>query len=246
MSAPRVLVAHEEQAIREAALHVVSGAGYEGVGVADGNSALAVLTSTPTPAVLVVDVALPGLAGYELCDAIATRGLDTKVVLIASVYSRTAYKRRPTSLYGADDYVEQHHIVDMLPVKLANLVPAPVPPRERSVHDRSSLTPEEARDADRIRAIGDARIAGDDGHAGAVERARALAKVIVSDLVLYNGTEVETWVRAGGDTSRRLPPRMLRDLDEARRMFRLGMADDVAGGRDYVLEALMEFLQSRE
>ena len=47
------------------------------------------------------------------------------VILIASVFNKTAYKRTPHSLYGADDYVEQHHIPDMLPVKLARLIGLP-------------------------------------------------------------------------------------------------------------------------
>ncbi len=47
------------------------------------------------------------------------------MVLVASVYNRTGYKRRPTSLYGADDYVEQHHIPDALVGKLERLIGAP-------------------------------------------------------------------------------------------------------------------------
>ena len=49
------------------------------------------------------------------------RAPTTRVVLVASIYNRTGYKRRPTSLYGADDYVEQHHIPDALVGKLERL-----------------------------------------------------------------------------------------------------------------------------
>jgi CheY-like chemotaxis protein len=245
MSGPRVLIAHEEHEIRDAALHAAQSAGYEAVAVADGNSALAVLLSEPSPAALVVDVGLPGVAGYELCDEIRGRGLSTVVILIASVYSKTAYKRRPTSLYGADDYVEQHHIVDMLAPKLAKLVPAPLPIPPRSVHEPATLTPEELRESERIRSHADARLERDDGYAGAVERARTLARLIVADLVLYNGREVEAWVAARGSATGAIPPRMLRDLDEARRLFSTSIARDVAGSRDYVLEALMQFLEGR-
>jgi len=244
---PVVVVAYEAGPIREAAVHAVHSAGYQVVEVNDGAAALAALGATPAPAALVVDVGLAGRAGYELCDEIARRGLVTRVVLIASVYSRTAYKRRPTSLYGADDYVEQHHIVDMLASKLARLVPAPVPPPVRNVHDRSTLTDAEVRDGDAIRAAGTARLAADQGLADATERACKLARIIVADLVLYNGTEVEQWLAAGGPgaAERRLPSRVLTDLDEARRLFSLGVPRDVARQRDFVLEALMEFLGNR-
>jgi len=246
MTAPRVLIAHEEAAIREAAMRAVQSAGYEAVAVADGNSAFAILLSQPTPAALVVDVGLSGRAGYELVDEIRARGLAVRVVFIASVYSKTAYKRRPTSLYGADDYIEQHHVVDMLAPKLARLVPAPTPPPNLSVHDRASLPPAALRESERIRARGDARLGGDAGHVDAVTRARELARVVVADLVLYNGTEVETWLReraAGAD--RPLPVRVLTDLEEARRLFAMAIPSDVVGRRDFVLEALMEFLEGR-
>src|SRR5690606_33684975 len=70
---------------------------------------------------MVLDVALPGtLACYELIQ-LAKTGLPqpiSAVVLVASVFRRTSYKRRPTSLYGADDYVELHRLGDQLPGKL--------------------------------------------------------------------------------------------------------------------------------
>jgi len=240
MSKPRVVIAHEQDAIRDAATHAVRSAGYEAVAVADGDSALALLLSSPTPAALVVDVGLRGKAGYELCDEIAARRLPVRVVLIASVYSKTAYKRRPTSLYGADDYVEQHHVVDMLAPKLAKLVAPPMEVRARSVHDAGTLTPDELRESERIRDHRDDRFARDDGHADAVARARQLARLVISDLVLYSGSEVESWLAQGGAIERRtIPPRLLSDLDEARRLFGTGVARDVAGQRDFVLEALM-------
>lgn len=247
MTAPRILIAHEEPAIREAATHAAQSAGYDAIAVADGDRALGVLLGSPTPAALVVDVGLPARAGYELIADIARHGLGTRVVLIASVYSKTAYKRKPTTLYGADDYVEQHHIVDMLASKLAALVPAPVPPPLRSVHGAQGLPPDVRRESDHLRAHADERLHVEPGHVDAVARAESLAQVIVADLVLYNGTEVEQWVR---DRDRRsggaLPARVLSDLDEARRLFEMAVPRDVAGRRDFVLEALMEFLEHRD
>jgi CheY-like chemotaxis protein len=250
MTSARILVAHSELAVREAAARAVSAAGYDAVCVSDGIGALEVLLGTPRPAALVVDVALPELAGYQLCDEIAKRKLDVRVILIASVYSKTAYKRRPTSLYGADDYVEQHHVIDLLAPKLAALVPPPGKVRPCSVHDRSTLSPEERRDSDRLQCRSDARLElyglHDRGFAGAVERARTLARVIVADMVLYNGGEIERLKGQGERLERAaLSDRLLRDLDEARRLFALGVPRDVAQQRDFVLEALVEFVNGR-
>lgn len=251
---PRVVVAHEDQAIREAAVDAARAAGYEVIGVGDGDSALALLRSSPAPAAIVADVGLPGVAAYELCDEIAAERLAVKVVLIASVYSKTAYKRAPSSLYGADDYVEQHHIVDKLGPKLAALVPAPVPPPMVDVHRPELLNPQQRRDAERIRATADRRL-GESGvdaprtDAEWAARARELARIIIADLVLYNGTEVETWVASGPTprslADRPLPPRLLRDLDEARRLLGLGVPRRVVEQRDFAGEALLEFLEGR-
>ena len=80
------------------------------------------------PSALVLDVAVGGRLAYEVVEE-ARKHASTRVVLIASIYNRTGYKRRPTSLYGADDYVEQHHIPDALVPKLSSIgdPPAPVP-----------------------------------------------------------------------------------------------------------------------
>jgi CheY-like chemotaxis protein len=247
---PRVVVAHAEKALREAAVTAVRTAGYEAIGVGDGESALALLLSQPAPAALVVDVALPGLVGYELCDEIRERRLGTKVVLVASVYSKTAYKRRPSTLYGADAYVEQHHIIDMLAPRLAELVPAPLPPSPIDVHHRFSLSPAQEREAAAIKEAGEARLARHDtGHQEAVARAEQLARLIVADLMLYSGTEVESWLAGSSPpeslTERPPPARLLADLDEARRMFRVGVPRDVLGGRDFVGEALLELVGRR-
>ena len=92
--------------------------------VGEGRAALAALERRP--AALVLDVALPAVHAYEIVEEVKRRAPDTRVVLVASIYNRTGYKRRPTSLYGADDYVEQHHIPDALLVKLERLIgPAP-------------------------------------------------------------------------------------------------------------------------
>jgi len=120
---PIIVIAHEENSIRETAVQAVQKAGYEVICVNDGEGARGLLSSDPIPDAFVTDVALPGMPCYELCDEISKRGLRTKVILITSVYSKDAYKKGPTSLYGADDYVEPFSINEMLVPKLENLVP---------------------------------------------------------------------------------------------------------------------------
>lgn len=238
MSRPRIVVAHEEAAIRDPAMAVAREAGYQVVGVADGASARVLLLETrPIPAALVVDVALPGVLGYELCADIATARMPTAVILIASVYSRTAYKRRPQNLYGADDYVEQHHVVDQLADKLARLVPgalaAAVPGDLRQ------------REAEAIRVAGEGRLAFDYGdRTEGVERATRLARLIAADLALYCADELRAWSEAGPGAA--MPPALARDVAEGRRLFELRVPAEIAGERDFLGEALADVAERND
>ncbi len=231
--APRVVVAHEADAIREAALRVVREAGYQAIGVADGPSATVLLLARPHPAALVVDVGLPGRLGYELVEDVRANGLDTRIVLVASVYSRTAYKRRPTSLYGADDYIEQHHIPDQLPEKLARLVPTG---GGRGRHDTVSDAVVEA-----IREAGEARLVfHGDGPAQKRESARHLARIIMADLALYNAAAF-----APGLGISEVRERLGDDLRVARELFALRVPAGVAGAEDFIFAALAEVVAAR-
>ena len=230
--AARVLIAHESATIREAVRRLVEDGGYRVVSAADGVAALDHL-GTLRPEVLVVDVALPKVAAYQLCEEIRERHLPTKVILIASVYQRTAYKRRPTSLYGADDYIEQHHLPDALLGKIGKLLPRAPAPR---------VGPPDPAEGVAIRQAGEGRLklrydSLDEG----AERARRMAILIVADVVLYNGDSLRDW-RAGLE----LPGVVQRDLDEARQLFEARVPEQVRAGRDLLGEALLELLGQRD
>ncbi|HUH01736.1 MAG TPA: response regulator [Kofleriaceae bacterium] len=229
-----VLVAHGEAALRESAVEVTRAAGYRVIGVADGESARLILASQPPPCALVVDVALPGALGYELCDEIARAGLPTKVILIASVYSKTAYKRRPSSLYGASDYVEQHHIVDQLVDKLERAVEGESQPfvmRRRHISDTGE------HKAAAIREAGEGRLAFRyRGRKEGEERVRSLARLLVADLALYCGDAIEAW-RAEGCPGE-YPVALAGDIDEARRIFELRAPAELRQAHDYFGEAV--------
>jgi CheY-like chemotaxis protein len=253
----RVVVAHESDVIRTVALRVVREAGYEGIGVGDGESARAVVFGAPPAAALVVDVGLPLVLGYELCDELRARRAPTRVILLASVYSKTAYKRRPSSLYGADDYLEQHHIPDLLGPKLARLVPlgaaATAPelafraddathPALRAGAQPTPLSPAEQSEMDGIRDASEGRLAFRSGSQWeAVERARRLARLIMADALLYNGAIVEEGIRQGD-----LELRIAKDLASVRELFALRVPPETAGLEDFVGDALREFVAHRK
>jgi CheY-like chemotaxis protein len=64
-----VLVVDDDAGIRESLRQVLQDAGYEVVEAADGRQALGMLT--PRPALMLVDLMMPELDGWELLDELA-------------------------------------------------------------------------------------------------------------------------------------------------------------------------------
>ncbi len=98
-------------------------AGFRVDTAADGVEALKKAMENK-PQGMVLDVGLPGIYGFELCERLKgiRRPGRSKIVLLSSVYDMRRYKRTPTNLYGADDYIEKHHIPDFLVHKLRKLI----------------------------------------------------------------------------------------------------------------------------
>ncbi|MDA8100376.1 MAG: zinc-ribbon domain-containing protein [Nitrospiraceae bacterium] len=131
-----VLVAHDSAAVAELIDGVLKTAGMSTLHATNGLEALKLATET-NPQAMVVDVGLTGIYGFELCERLKSdpRTRRIKIILLSSVYGLTAYKRSPMTLYGADDYIEKHHIPDQLVAKLQRLLdgaaadaPAPAAP----------------------------------------------------------------------------------------------------------------------
>lgn len=226
----RVVVAHEESEIREPAVKVARELGLEVVGVADGNSAMTLLRWA-APDVLLTDVGLPEKLGFELVEEIERLALPTRVILIASVYSKTAYKRRPSTLYGAFDYIEQHHISDDLAGKLWRALEG----AGDATRDAGENTL--ARERDQIEDAGTRRLRFDAAAVPPVENAQRLARLLVADVLLYSGQEAASWIDKGAHGSD-LPRQLALDLREARRLFNAEVPEPIRARRDFISEAL--------
>ena len=227
----RLLVAHESDTIRQTVRRLAEDAGYAVSSAADGEAALASALAE-RPDILIVDVALPRILGYEVVERLRERLSGMRTILVASVYNRTGYKRRPTTLYGADDYIEQHHIPDQLLIKVAKLLPPGRAPR---------IGPPNPDEGAQIRRAGEGRLrlrysTPQEG----IERAHRLARLIVSDIALYNGAQVDAGI-AEGD----LESRLRDDLEEGRLLFDLRVPDEIRHDRDFIGEALSEFVAER-
>ncbi|MDX1764778.1 MAG: zinc-ribbon domain-containing protein [bacterium] len=150
---------------------------------ADGESALALIREH-NPAVALLDVALPKIFGFQLCERLrsepATR--DMGLILIAAINDKTRYKRLPESLYGADDYLEIHHVADKLVPLLQRFVP-------HLFND--SLSPGSGPER---RAV-PPTCTEEDLPEELKANITRLARTILSDIALYNQRKIEEGIR---------------------------------------------------
>ena len=231
MSPTRVLVAHDSEPIRAVIEALLVADGYAVQTAADSEACLRGLEDEP--AALVLDVALSGMHAFQIIEEARRRPSTLRVVLVASIYNRTSYKRRPTSLYGADDYVEQHHLTDLLLQKLRALLGGPAPEQRTDARESNGSAVRQAALAQL-----DLPAAGDDPEA--VLRAERLARLIVSDIALYNGDAIA--IASGRDA---LEAHLRQDLEEGRLLFELRVPREVRVGRDFIGEALAELVAQR-
>lgn len=100
----RVLVVDDEPNIRLSLEFLMRKAGYEVTGVEDGEAALAAVKEA-TPDLMLLDVTLPKLNGYEVCEAVRANP-EWKGVRILMLTARGREIEREKGLaLGADDYV---------------------------------------------------------------------------------------------------------------------------------------------
>ncbi len=119
----RVMVALENEGARGMIRDILSEHGFGVEEAADGLEALQRITDLQ-PQVVIVDVGLPGIYGFELCERIKEHQKEAtpKIILLTSTYDVNRYKREPVCLYGADDYIEKHQIADLLVLKIRRLL----------------------------------------------------------------------------------------------------------------------------
>lgn len=223
----RVMIAHSDPELCGTIKKIVEDAGYEGVPGHNGAEVLS-LMDTVLPAVAVVDVALQGLYAFEVVDKVRRRpGLaNVKIILLSSVYNQAAYKRSPSSLYGADDYIEKHHIPDDLVLKINRLLiggtPAAGPSKQDEVEKSGEqLTSAEAASQsfdfintvnEKIQIAEDHEVSADD--VPERERAERFARIIVSDISLYYQDRIDEGILDGNWSEL-----LAKEIKEARKLF---------------------------
>ena len=102
---PRVMVADDDPIMRMLLKKFIEGAGYEAVEAADGEEALTKIAEGPAPDLLISDINMPKLNGYDLVKGVReSLGLvDLPVIMLTTEGSDKSQELAFT--LGADDYV---------------------------------------------------------------------------------------------------------------------------------------------
>ena len=118
---PHVLVVEDEAHLAEGIRFNLEAEGYPVTTVGDGPAALSLLRSSPgNYALVVLDLMLPGLSGYSVCEALRADGNDVPV-LILSARTLTEDRRRGFDV-GADQYLTKPFDLDEFLSRVRNLL----------------------------------------------------------------------------------------------------------------------------
>jgi predicted Zn finger-like uncharacterized protein len=215
--------------------------GFAATTVCDGVEAILEI-QRKLPRAVVLSAALPRMFGFQICELMKRNDSlkEIQVVLVGSIHHPDRYRRPPGELYGADAYVEEPDLPDALLPALQRLglavraaraarpEPAPTPARPRAqapaARPRAEPLPPPV----------------DDGLGEQRAKAERLARIIVSDIVLYNEEKFAAAVRAGNVLESLMP-----DLDEGRALFRDRIDERVRAEKDHLAEELLRVARTR-
>lgn len=246
-----VIMAHESPAFCATVTKVLAAEHFRLATYNDGKLAYEAIRQE-RPDVVLLDVALPSMFGFEICEEIRKDdGLASiKIILIASIYDKTRYKRCPQSLYGADDYIEKHHIPDDLATKIFRLVAEQKQCASSSAASKSVIVDpasEELDEQDEVRRRlqqAEERETPDTEHDSCAEshlKARKLARSIASDIALYNQAKVEEGVKTG-----KFYELLADDIMEGRQLFDTRVSAEIRNDEPYLDDAFREIVSKVE
>ncbi|MCP5071207.1 MAG: hypothetical protein GY946_31990 [bacterium] len=252
----QIVIAMPDAEVAKRTADDLSARGLHSMVVFDGVDAMLEIQRQEPVAVLLA-AELPKMFGFQVCEIVkrnaSLRGIH--VVLAGTVHHPERYRRSPSEFYGADSYVEVPDLPGALaPVLVeAGILSPENPPREEPspVLERSEPSPPaEALERPEISGPAPTQPKQEEPAAASAspspqlqeEQAQAerLARIIVSDIVLYNEEKFASAVQAGD-----VAEAMAADLAEGRGLFEQRIDEKVRGKGDHLLEELLRVARAR-
>ena len=161
---------------------------------------------------VIVNVYLKGMLGVEVTEEIkADASLDTKVILIGALFRANRFRANPTNLYGADDYIEE-----LIPEKEFRQIIHKLFPDVGDVADDTAIEPRE------------------------YDEARRLARLILSDIIIYHATKVEEGIRDNNFFDV-----LKSEIEEGRHYYDTRVPQRVRRDTEIYTETLQQFVQMK-
>lgn len=118
---PRVLVVDDERPSRELLVRLLSGNGYVADSAGDGEAALKAIDHQ-RPDLVLLDVELPGISGFDVCRAIKQRPA-TRLIPVVLVTGLEGREHKITGIQaGADDFLSKPYDREELLARVGSLV----------------------------------------------------------------------------------------------------------------------------
>ncbi len=234
-----VLVVLDEMELAELIFKILARGNLKGKVAVTGEEALSIMETDP-PDAAVISVALPDMMGYEVIDWIKRSDSvrNMPAILMSSLHLGARFKRAPTSLYGADDYIERHHLPDLLVPKLNNFFEkgAEAGPLDAASGISKPLSDEEVDDRREIERLHEPP-AGREEEPMAEEVCR-MARVIAGDILLYNEDTIRG--RSAEDAEEALAG----DIEEGKVVLASRFPDFKGNTAEILSEEITKVLQS--
>ena len=239
-----VLVAAPDVEMGKATAAALAEWGLEPMLVHDGVEAVLTIQRS-LPRAVVLDAALPKMFGFQICELLKRNDSlrPIRVVLVGAIHDEARYRRAPSDLYGADAYVERPQLPHALRPILASFgfeVSEASAVRERRESVRApEPAPVHRREPVRAAPPPAATPAASADESG-VAAAERLARIIVSDVVLYNAEKFEAGVRNGN-----VVQALQAELDEGRSLFHQRVDARLRASRDFLADELTRVARAR-
>ncbi|MDH3211702.1 MAG: zinc-ribbon domain-containing protein [Myxococcales bacterium] len=259
---PEVVIADSDVALGSATANTLVAWGLRPIVVHDGVDAILAVQRT-LPAIVILDAALPKMFGFQVCELMKRNESlrSIRVVLVGAIHHRDRYRRAPSDLYGADVYVERQELPEALRPILQELgllagarektmpppaAPPPVEPPPPPAAVAPEGRPPESEPAavaappEPAPAPAQEAPSRDDSLAEQVAAAERLARIIVSDVVLYNEEKFAAAVRSGN-----VVEALRAELQEGRAHFQQRIDARVRESKDFLADELLRVARTR-
>jgi DNA-binding response OmpR family regulator len=117
--ASKILIVEDEKHLAEALAHNLKFEGYETTVVGDGEAALERLAAEESDLV-VLDVMLPGISGFEVCERLREMGNRLPVLLLTA--RNTDADRLQGLRHGGDDYMTKPFLLEELVLRIKGIL----------------------------------------------------------------------------------------------------------------------------